>query len=99
MTEYKTAKLQVSSKNLDCDEILHFLCASKIKCSIIKNKSVVPYKNKKFLMENGCTIQLYSVNNDDIKNRIWRPIQKKNNLECAHLNIPDIYSGCISKFI
>ncbi|MDA9673921.1 hypothetical protein N9T73_00290 [bacterium] len=98
MTEYDKVNLSISSKKLECDEILKFLYASKIRCSIIKNKSVV-YKNKKWTMENGCNIHLYHVNKDDIKNRVWRPIQKKNNLGCAHLNIPDVYSGCVSKYL
>lgn len=97
MENYETVELNISSQNLSCDDIFKFLYASKIKCSIVKNRSVV-YKNKKWTMENGCDISLHTVNKDDIKNRIWYPIKKKYKLGCAHLNIPDIYSGCVNKF-
>lgn len=98
MVEYETVNLNISSKKLDCDDILRFLYASKIKCSIIKNRSIV-YKNKKWTIEDGCNISLHTVNKDDIKNRIWKPLSKKYKLGCAHLKIPYNYSGCINKFI
>ena len=97
MEKFETVNLSISSKKLNCDDILKFLYASKIKCSVTSNKSIV-YKNKKWNIENGCNLNLHTVNKDDIKNVIWLPLSNKYKLGCAHLNIPNEYSGCVNKY-
>ena len=96
MSFFHTAVLSISSNKLNCKEIADMMLKSGIPCSVTENTSVVPYKEK-FILEKGCRLVIDKVypNSNLIENDIWKPIQKKYNLDCAHLSIDNLFSGCI----
>ena len=96
MSFFHSAVLSISSNKLNCNEVAELMLKSGIPCSVTNNTSIVPYKNT-FKLEKGCRIIIDKVNPNSnmIENNIWKPIQKKFNLNCAHLSIDNIFKGCI----
>lgn len=95
---HHSVTLSVSSPKLNCSDIAIFLKKSKIMGNVTSNKSII-CKDETCTMEHGCSILLNYINKNSLENDVWKPIKKENNLTCAHLNIPGLYSGCIYDFI
>ena len=90
-------KLSVSSKNIkNCDEIVQILKTCGIYSIVKSNKSIVNY-NKKYVIENGCQISMFTNNMTEV-NEVWTTVKKKYDLDCAHLSIRGKFSGCVYNF-
>jgi len=90
--------LSISSSNIkDCYDIAKTMKKFLIESKITPNYSV-NYKNNVYKIERGCSIEIYNIKPSQIKSKVWYPLQKKYNLDCAHLFIKNIYNGCINKF-
>jgi len=90
--------LSISSANLKCSEIAMYLKKIKIMGNVTSNKSII-CQGDTCTMEHGCSILLNQIDKKSLENQVWKPIKKNNNLTCAHLNIPGLFSGCIYDFI
>lgn len=91
-----TAHLAISKKHLNCHKVVHFLYQMKIESSVTTNKSVV-CNNKMCYVEHGCNITLSDMTTEKINN-IWNLVQKKFDLDCAHVNTHN-FKGCIHTFL
>jgi len=101
----KKVILNVSSSNkVNCIDIIKLLYKKKIEVTLTPTISVHCSKKnkKKCWIEKGCNVQLYNVNNKQIKS-IWNEVHNKLDLYCAHIRIPntsqDKFSGCIHRFL
>jgi hypothetical protein len=98
MLKNDEAKLSISSNNIKkCSDIVKILLDLKVLSKVTSNESIVKY-NDNYKIERGCTINIMNIETNNIK-EIWRPLQKKFNLNCAHLEIPGKFNGCIKKFL
>tara|TARA_B100000683_G_C12015623_1_gene359798 strand:- start:155 stop:490 length:336 start_codon:yes stop_codon:yes gene_type:complete len=104
MNTYKTnssfhsVELSISKKHLNCLEIAKYLKTVGIMASITPNTTVVCNQHK-CKLENGCRILLNDCDKQIIKEKIWEPIKNKNQLNCAHIKIPNTFSGCIYDYL
>ena len=93
-----TSELTISSKNMDCNDVLSTLSTCGIKCTVTPQKSVI-CKDDKCWIEPGCSIKLNGLSHKEIDYAVWIPLQIKFNLKCAHLHVHGYYIGCILDFI
>jgi hypothetical protein len=71
-----------------------------INCNITANKSVLlDEKENRWIIENGCKIIIPNIELDELEGKLWKPMQRKHNLGCAHLDISGIFSGCILDYL
>ena len=88
-----SSTLSVSRKeNLNCEQMAKYLGKLGIITSITPNISAQPE------IEYGCRLVQSITSKEDVKN-IWEKLHKKYNFECAHLNIPNKFDGCILDFL
>lgn len=95
-----TSILNISGNEIDdnCKNILFYMKKIGISCNIIATKSIINTKND-IIIENGCKITLCGLNTKYLGEKIWYPLKKEFNLNCCHLVIPSVYSGCINNFL
>ena len=98
-SDFESAELSISSKNLKCERVANYLKKAGIMSSITSNQSIICDNENHCYFENGCRIKLNVCNKPILKDQIWEPIKKQENLTCAHLKIPGIFSGCIYDYI
>ena len=88
-----SSSLSVSRKaELDCKEMAKYLSKLGIKTSITSNISTQPE------LENGCRL-IHSITSKEDMKFIWEKLKNKYNFDCAHLNIPNKFDGCILDFL
>ena len=95
MTKIESLTMSISKDNLNCQDILKFMQLTKIPCNIIKNKTV----SKNLKIENGCMVFIPSTDKYSLNYKIWNPIRAKYNLNCAHIDIPYKFNGCIYDYL
>ena len=95
-----TSVLSISSKYIynDCMEVAHLLHKAGIAASVAPNYTVSP-KGKDFQLETGCNITLTALPPEEIKDRVWQPLQDRFQLGCAHLHVVGKFRGCIYDFM
>ena len=87
--------LNISSKNIhSCEDVAKFLQTSGIECNITTNHSVVKCDDK-YTTEKGCNIKVLGVNYSNIKQEVWKPLQKEFGLNCARVKMKGQYEGCV----
>ena len=92
--------LNISNKNLDCEEVIKLLISNNIISNVTTNTSIQYTANDAAChIENGCTITLCGLDAKHIEKDVWNPLSKKFGLKCAHLEITGQYKGCIKDFI
>ena len=93
-----TCNLFISSSYLNnCSEIVNFLKQNKIIGHVSENKTII--KNKEDIVEElGCKIT-WKCNPKEIKNKVWIPLKKQYNLDCAYIDIEAKYQGCINDLL
>ena len=90
-----TSELNISKKDLKCSDVLNTLLNCGIKSHIEKNKTIMcDSDNNNCWLENGCKITQTIKHKNEIVTT-WNILQKIFDLNCAHLKIDGIYSGCI----
>lgn len=94
---YEDVTLSISSKNMKCDNIYKLLIKLGINSSISENKSIQCLDGNCWL-ENGCQLFLPKISKKNLYENIWLQCKKDYNLNCAHLNIPQKFNGCIKDF-
>ena len=87
-----TIDLSISSKNMNCNEIIKLLHTS---CKISPTMTKI-CKNGVCRMENGCDITF--TDNTHIKNT-WNTLQTQCDITCGYLNIHGQYKGCILNYL
>lgn len=93
MPFFLTSTLSVSRKaELDCKEMAKYLGNYGIMTSITPNISTQPE------LENGCRL-VHSITSKDDMKIIWEKLRDKYNFDCAHINIPNKFDGCILDFL
>ncbi len=100
----KKVQLEISSKNINCNDIVELLYKHKISSSVKSNATV--YCNdklfKKCWIEKGCSTTLYNVKPKQIK-QLWNDIKEKTGVFCSHISIinknDNEFNGCIHKFL
>ena len=93
-----TITLSISSKNIsNCHKVAKMMVNLGIMSSITPNYTVLDSMNGHYI-ENGCRILIGSSNIKDIR-KVWLPLKKEFNLNCAHLNIKGKYNGCIYDYL
>ena len=92
--------ISISSRKLrDCSTIVEFLKKTGIKSSVYKNRSIRCNKNScNCWVETGCNVKLHGLKPNLIKPLVWKPMQAMWSLKCSHLNVKDLYDGCIHEF-
>ena len=89
--------LSISSKNIpNCKKVAQLMVNLGIVSSITPNYTVLDSMYGHYI-ENGCKIFMGSTDINDIR-KVWNPLKKEYNLNCAHLHIKGKYSGCIYDF-
>ena len=95
----QVSKLYISSPNINsCKDVALFLQTCGIVCSVATNHSII-LSNGKYTLETGCNIKLPDTIPTDIDKKIWKPLKKTFNLDCAYLKIKGGFGGCILDFI
>ena len=95
---FESVQLSVSNNKLDCHEIVKKLSKSGINASVTKNKSIICDEKKNCVIEKGCRILFNRISKDELKN-VWKDIKINHELNCAHVLVPTIFSGCILDFL
>ena len=91
--------LSISSKNItDCSNVIKTLKKLNIIAQVNHNKSIVK-ENNKLIIENGCNIKFIELQKNLTLKKTWEILKKNHCLNCAHLEIPGKFSGCIYNFI
>jgi|TARA_Y100000992_G_scaffold111128_1_gene72402 hypothetical protein len=88
--------VDISVSNLNknkCNDLLKLFLKEKINCRTINTTSIVENK-----IEEGCLMTFsQEYRNKEKINYLWNIIKKE--YECAHLQIPGLYNGCILNYI
>ncbi len=92
-------ELSVSTRHptFTCSKLAKTLKMCGIQSSIIENFSVVKRDNN-INLELGCKVELHNVKENEIENKVWRPIKKEHGFKCGHLWIENKFSGCVYEF-
>ena len=64
----------------------------------LKIKVLFVMKKKNCVIEKGCRILFNRISKDELKN-VWKDIKINHELNCAHVLVPTIFSGCILDFL
>tara|TARA_B100001057_G_scaffold484687_1_gene563157 strand:+ start:1130 stop:1447 length:318 start_codon:yes stop_codon:yes gene_type:complete len=96
----KSVTLSVSSKDpkFNCKLLSDKLKECGIQSATTENYTITK-KNNILYSELGCKSELHEFDYRDLKNKVWLPIKKQFNFDCAHLWVQDKYSGCINDFL
>jgi len=97
---HPSVELSVSNKTLKCDDIAQYLVRAGVVASITQNQSIL-CDNKKpdaCHIEYGCRI-LFGQASKETVSMVWKDIKKNNELTCAHIKVPNTFSGCIYDFL
>ena len=94
---WSTARLSVSARGLDCDEVAAALRAAGIAASVTPNHTVQCNRTSCW-RENGCRV-LHSFEHKPEVARLWDTLRSRFGLGCAHLSIPGQYHGCVLDFL
>lgn len=98
-SKYQSIVMSVSSKKMNCNNIVNLLRKQNILASVTSNKSVL-YDNEEFRVENGCRILFAEfIDKKVLEQRVWLPLKRQEKIDCAHVNVPDHFSGCIYDFL
>ena len=89
--------MSISRRNLTCDEIVLMLQKAKVYSYVVPTKSVINYGSE-YMIENGCQIHLFNQTKPEIES-LWNKIKTKNDLQCAHLMIPNTFNGCVYDYL
>lgn len=95
---YHSAQLSVSTPTLQCEDIVQSLLRGGIMASVAQNRSIVCDAAQRCRVENGCRILFNRVSRDELQDT-WQMLRDQHALECAHISIPTIYTGCIWDFL
>ena len=87
-----TIDLSISSKHMNCNEIMKLMKSS---CKISPNITKI-CKNKHCWLETGCDITI--TEEVDIPN-VWNTLKTHSNIQCGYLNIHGKYKGCILNYL
>ena len=93
--------LSVSANDIDCHKIAKMMKDFGIHCSITENWSVVPSRiHGDVKLERGCRMLINHIDptSNDLEEKVWKPIKKEFNIECAHLSIGNMFNGCIYNY-
>lgn len=99
---YSNVLLSVSHPKLkitSCKEIAETLQSCKIPCKVIETHSIIPSRSGSHRYEKGCDILLTNYHHDKIVSTVWKPLQTKYEFDCAYIEIPGGFSGCIYDFM
>lgn len=94
---HQSVELSVSKKNLNCNSIAKYLVKSGIMASITKNHTIICDMHNCHV-ENGCRI-LFGGASKNIIRTAWEDLKLYNDLTCAHIKVPNLFSGCIYDFL
>ncbi len=101
MKLWSTPILTISSTKIDnkCSNVLDFLKLNNIEAKVSSSKSII-VNNNNTIVENSCELVLTKIKSEELKEGIfWNKLKKKFDLECAHLEIPNVFTGCIMNFL
>ena len=101
MKLWSTPILTISSNKIDnkCSNVLDFLKLNNIEAKVSSSKSII-VNNNNTIVENSCELVLTKMKSKELKEGIfWNKLKKKFDLECAHLEIPNVFTGCIMNFL
>ena len=101
MKLWSTPVLTISSNKIDdkCSNILDFLKLNNIEAQITPSKSTI-VNNNKTCIENSCVLVLTKMKVEELKEgTFWNKLKNKFDLNCAHLEIPNVFTGCIMNFL
>lgn len=101
MKLWPTPILTISSNKIDnkCSNILYFLKLNNIEARVTPSKSTI-VNNNITTIENSCELVLTKMKSEELKEGIfWNKLKKNFDLNCAHLEIPDVFTGCIMNFL
>ena len=101
MKLWSTPILTISSNKIDdkCSNIIDFLKINNIEARITHNKSII-VNNNETTVENSCELVFTKMKSEELKKGIlWNKLKKKIDLNCAHLEIPNVFTGCIMNFL
>ena len=84
-----------SSKIKSCKDVFDTLKALNIDCKIVSNETL---HNNNY--EKGCEITFTNLKpTPSVLYKVWSPLQTTYSLDCAHLHIPNVYSGCLLRYL
>ena len=81
--------LSISSKSLECGEIIRLLQKSNINCDVTSNITIIDGN-----IENGCKL-MKTINSRQDVQKVWNTVKNATDIYCGHLLIDGQYSGCI----
>ena len=95
-----TSHLSISKKGaLPCGEVAQALREAGIPCSVTPNTSVqCDAQRRACWVEQGCRV-VHSLQNKGELAHTWRVLRGRFDLNCAHLHIPAVFSGCVLDFL
>ena len=98
MKKQNIVNLYLSSKKINnCYDVAQKIKKMGLESLITENYSISNL-NQKYNIEKGCIIRIFNIQNKEIKYKLWKPLQKEYNLNCANIEIKDKYYGCILNF-
>ena len=90
-------KITISKDKLSCNDVINSLKKCKIQSNVINTQSIICDKNKCW-NENACIITLVNKKDHNKINDMWKTLKENHNLECANLEVKNLYSGCIKNY-
>lgn len=89
-----SVNISVSNLNKNkCNDLLQLFLKEKINCRTVNTNSIVGNK-----IEQGCLITFgQEYRHKEKVTNVWNLIKK--DYQCAHLQIPGVYDGCILNYI
>ena len=89
-------KLNISSTKItNIRDILNLFIELNIDVQIVKTLSTIKTKNNNIIVENGYTIKIFEYDKETFKDKIWKLLKEKFDLQCAFIKIDNEYMGCI----
>jgi len=88
-----------SAKLTNCDDIVKHMLDAGIMTSVTENKTVICNNDQVCWRETGCRLLIPNMNKHVLKTSVWDPLRTTFDLNCAHVNINGIYSGCILDYL
>ena len=95
---FHSVQLSVSRSALKCEHVVQNLLRAGIMASVTQNHSVVCDATDKCRIESGCRIVFNRISRDELRDA-WQMLRANHTLDCAHLNVPTVFAGCVYDFL
>lgn len=93
-----TATLDICSKSVTCEKVIKILLENGVSATVSKTSTIM--RNEKELwVEPGCHITIHGLKSSLFLEKLWKPLKCEFGLQCAYLEIPGQFMGCILNFI